>query len=1067
MQLENVDDIYPLSPAQQGMLFHDLLAPGSGVYCVQLSFGIRGRLDVAAFRRAWQSVLDRHAALRTAFVWEGLDQPLQIVRKQVELPWRCEHGTDGHAEETRPAEFLGDDRSAGFDLSRAPLMRVALLQTGDDEWRCLWTHHHLILDGWSVGLVLQDVLACYVAIAGGGTAAWRPARLYREYIAWLQRQDLGRADAFWRDELSGFASPTPLGIDRPDYRLGEDVPAHAEQQVVLNEAFTAKLQAFARQHQLTLNTLIAGAQAICLGRYCGQDDVLFGTTVAGRPTDLPGADGIVGMFINTLPLRVRLTGERSVVDWLRELQDRQSAMMPYAATPLVRIQAQTAVPAGRPLFESILVFENYPVDASLAHAPAGLSVGDVRGMEQTNYPLAVYAVPGSRLTLRIAHDRRRIDDEAARRMLGHLQTELQEFMRRPQDRLADLSLLEPGERARILQEFNDTYREPPPDLLVHHLFELQAGRTPEAIAAVCGEESCTYAELDARAEAIAARLRALGVSAEDRVGICLHRSIDMPAAVLGVLKAEAAYVPLDPSFPPQRLGLMIEDAAPRVIITQPELAETLPPNPAIRMLVGDAAGTTAATHEPRLGGDPARAAYVIFTSGSTGRPKGVVVEHRSVVNFLASMARRPGLGERDVLLAVTTLSFDIAGLEMLLPLAVGARVIIATTEEAADPEKLSELIKLRQATVMQATPATWRMLIESGWQGSATLRVLCGGEALSRELADDLVVRSRALWNMYGPTETTIWSSVEQMTGRNEPVSIGRPIANTSMYILDARLEPVPIGVTGELFIAGAGVARGYLNRPEMTAERFVPDPFSRWPGLRMYRTGDLARYRTDGSIECLGRVDHQVKIRGFRIELGEIESTMVQHAGVRQAVVIDREDAPGDKRLVAYWIGSDGGSVDESTLRRHLRERLPDYMVPSAFVRIKTTPLTPNGKLDRKALPAPDAGRRELAAGFVAPRDEQERRLAEIWSKLLGRSPIGAEDNFFELGGHSLLATRLISQIRESMGITLPLRSVFDAPTLCDLAERIRSAASGSVDASGGEAAPATIEAEVEEGRI
>jgi len=1066
MRLENVDDIYPLSPAQQGMLFHDLLAPGSGVYYVQLSFTIRGNLDIAAFRRAWQAVLDRHAVLRTAFAWEGLDQPLQIVRKQVELPWRFQQWTSGGAEcDSRIDESLRADRLAGFDLSRAPLMSVMLVQIADDEWRCVWSHHHLILDGWSAGLVLQDVLSCYVAMVAGREPTWRPCRAFREYIAWLQRQDLDRADTFWHDMLSGITAPTPLGIDRPIRTDAVNESHHGEQQLALDEAQTASLQTFARKHQVTLNTLVTGALAICLGRYTGQSEVLFGVTVAGRPTDLPGADAMVGMFINTLPLRVAVPGTRCVVDWLRDLQARQASMMPFAATPLVRIQGQAAIPAGRPLFESILVFENYPVDESLSHAPAGLSIDAPRGMEQTNYPLAIYAVPGPRLTLRVAHDRRRIDDAAAARMLRHLHRILKSFIADPQGRLADVAMLGESERHEILCGFNNTACEVPSNVVVHNLFEMQCERTPQAVAAICGDERCTYAELNARAEAIAGRLRALGIQSEDRVGICLHRSIDMLAAVLGVLKAGAAYVPLDPAFPSQRLAMMIEDAEPRAIVTQHELTEALPPCAASRLLVSDAAGCSHVAIDPyarKAGrtGDPARAAYVIFTSGSTGRPKGVVIEHRAVVNFLTSMARQPSLNASDTLIAVTTLSFDIAGLELLLPLSVGARVVIAAAEEAADPFRLQELLNLHGATVMQATPATWRMLLESGWPGREGLRVLCGGEPLGRDLADALLNRSAELWNLYGPTETTIWSSVQRIAVDDQPVSIGRPIANTSIYILDDSLEPVPIGVIGELYIAGSGVARGYLNRADLSAERFVPDPFCRTAGARMYRTGDLARHRSDGTIECLGRVDHQVKIRGFRIELGEIESAMQMHPSVRQAVVVDREDAPGDKRLVAYWIGADDEQIDVGELRRQLHERLPDYMIPAAFVRLDALPLTPNGKLDRRALPAPDTDRHELGESYIAPRDHEERTLAAIWSQLLSRSTIGAHDNFFELGGHSLLATRLVSKIREAMAVSLPLRTVFDAPTLASLAERIRAA-------SPTEGTSTAIAAEVEEGRI
>lgn len=1061
MQLDNVEDIYPLSPAQQGMMFHDLLAPGSGVYCVQLAFTLIGELNVDAFRRAWQVVLERHGALRAAFVHEGLDQPLQVVRRHVDLPWMqhdwrsltCQQAED------RYGQFLREDRARGFDLLQAPLMRVALLQTADDAWRCVWTHHHLVLDGWSVGLVLRDLLGAYTTLPAGRQPSLRACPPYRDYIAWLGRQDLAGADAFWRQALAGLSAPAPLGLAQPNDPPAADECSHAEYLCRLDESLTTRLQAFARQNQLTLSTLVAGAWALCLARYSDQQEVVFGLTVSGRPADLADVGDMVGMFINTLPLRVGVPDDQPVVDWLQDLQARQADLASYAFTPLVRIQQQSAVPAGQPFFESILVFENYPVDESLAQAPAGLRIENLRGMEQTNYPLSLYAMPGRQLSLRIGYDRRRIDPATAERVMDHLHTVLTEMIASPRATLAHMPILSHRQREQILRAFNDTLIDVPADLQIHQLFEAQVQRTPDAVAAVCQGQACTYAELNRRANRIARHLRSLGVGPEVLVGICLHRSTDMLAAVLGVLKAGGAYVPLDPAFPPQRLSMMIEDAAPKVILTQRELSGMLPASSAIVVAMDQPPAAGDGDDLP-ASGSGTNAAYVIFTSGSTGRPKGVVIEHRNVVNFLVSMARQPGLTDADVLVAVTTLSFDIAGLELFLPLTVGARVVVATAEQAADPMQLRQLLDDSGATVMQATPATWRMLLESGWTGRSGLRILCGGEALSRDLADRLLAAGDELWNLYGPTETTIWSSVHRIQPGQGPISIGRPIGNTRIYILDRRGEPVPIGVTGELFIAGAGVARGYLARPELTAERFPLDPFSKRPSDRIYRTGDLARYRDDGTIECLGRIDHQVKIRGYRIELGEIETLLSQHPAVRQAVVVDREDSSGGKVLVAYWLAADGQLAGNEELRQHLRSRLPEYMVPSAFVRLDALPLTPNGKIDRRALPGPDSGRQGISREYVAPRDEYEQALAEIWSRLLNRTPIGASDNFFELGGHSLLATRLVSQIRERLAVNLPIRAVFDRPTLAGLADCIRTSA--RVDT-----ASTAISQDVEEGQI
>jgi amino acid adenylation domain-containing protein len=961
--------------------------------------------------------------------------------------------------EDRYGQFLHEDRARGFDLLEAPLMRVALLKTADDAWRCVWTHHHLVLDGWSVGLVLRDLLGAYPALLAGRQPSFQACPPYRDYIAWLQRQDLAGADAFWRQTLGGLSAPTPLGLAQTGVPPSVVEHSHGERLLRLEESLTTRLQTFARQHQLTLSTLVAGAWALCLARYSDQQEVVFGLTVSGRPADLAGVGDMVGMFINTLPLRVAVPDDQPVVDWLRELQARQAEVTPYAFTPLVRIQQQSAVPAGQPLFESILVFENYPVDESLAQAPAGLRVENLRGMEQTNYPLSLYAMPGRQLTLRMGYDRRRIDPAVAEETMDHLHTALTGMIASPRARLADVPILSAAQRQRILQTFNDTAVDVPANLQIHQLFEAQVQRTPDAVAAVSQGQACTYTELNRRANCVARHLRSLGVGPEVLVGICLDRSTDMLSAVLGVLKAGGAYVPLDPAFPPQRLLMMVEDAAPRVILTQRDLSGTLPASTAVVVSM-DELPVDGDADDIAVAGNAVDVAYAIFTSGSTGRPKGVVVEHRNVVNFLVSMARRPGLNASDVLVAVTTLSFDIAGLELLLPLTVGACVVVATGEQAADPVQLRQLLDDSGATVMQATPATWRMLLESGWTGRSGLRMLCGGEALSRDLADRLLAAGDELWNLYGPTETTIWSSVHRIQPEQGPISIGKPIGNTRMYILDRRGEPVTMGATGELFIAGAGVARGYFARPDLTAERFPLDAFSNQPSNRMYRTGDLARYCGDGTIECLGRIDHQVKIRGFRIELGEIESALAQHPAVRQAVVIDRDDSPGEKRLVAYWLAADGQAAADEELRQYLRSRLPEYMVPSAFVRLDAFPLTPNGKIDRRALPSPDSGRQGTSHEYLAPRDEHEQSLAEIWSKLLNRTPIGANDNFFELGGHSLLATRLALQIRDRFAVNLPIRAVFDRPTLAGLADHVRT--SVRVDT-----ASIAISQDVEEGQI
>ena len=592
---------------------------------------------------------------------------------------------------------------------------------------------------------------------------------------------------------------------------------------------------------------------------------------------------------------------------------------------------------------------------------------------------------------------------------------------------------------------NQSFAEYPHDLCVHQLLQKQALQQPESIAVEFLGHSLTYAELEARSNQLAHSLRQRGIRAETLVGVCLERSLEMLVAVLGVLKAGGAYVPLDPAYPSDRIQYVLEDAHVKALLTQDSLLSSLPPTSAEVICLDPE--WRAFQHEdasPVVSEvTPANLAYVIYTSGSTGEPKGVQLEHRSVVNFLCSMRGQPGMTATDVLVAVTTLSFDIAGLELYLPLLVGGRLVLASREATVDGRLLRRLLEQSGATIMQATPTTWRVLLESGWEGDPKLKVLVGGEALSADLARQLALRCGSVWNMYGPTETTIWSSVYKVEGKDEKlVPIGKPIANTTFYILDADRQPVSEGAKGELYIGGEGLARGYFERDELTAEKFVPDPFSARSQARMYRTGDLARFLHDGNVEFLGRIDHQVKIRGFRIELGEIEAVLEQHSGVNQAVVIAREDTPGDKRLVAYFVAAVPGSVTSAELRLHSAKQLPDYMTPSAFVSMAKLPVTPNGKVDRKALPAPTGNDFKTEAEYVAPRDETERKLSQLWEEVLGVRPISVTANFFELGGRSILAARLFTKILRTFGKELPLSTLFRSPTVEQLAKELQPSA-------------------------
>jgi amino acid adenylation domain-containing protein len=1045
-----IEDIYPLSPMQQGMLFHSLYAPESGVYFEQLSYALHGPLDVSALKQAWQHVIARHAILRTVFVWEGRDKPLQVVRKQTRLPWE-DHDwrEDSSAHETLLAAFLQADRDRGFELSKAPPIRLSLLRLAEEVHQFVWSFHHLLLDGWSTQLVFQEVFAYYNAICQGQALHLPPSPRYSTYIEWLQAQDLQAAEAFWRQHLAGITAPTPLGLDHAPASRATDEVSYADQQIALPTGVTAALQRIARQQRLTLNTIIQGAWALLLSRYSGSHDVVFGATVAGRPADLDGVEQMVGLFINTLPLRVTVPRTGRVADWLAQLQATQLEARQYEYSPLVQIQGWSEIPRGVPLFESILVFENHSVDRGAQQAGRNLEVQHTSFFERTNYPLTVAVVPGSELLLELAYAEQRFDSTTIKRMLGHLHTLLERISADPFQPLATLSLLTAAEEQELLRTRNSTALDYPQMECFHTLFTAQCRRTPDHVAVVYEDRQLTYAELDTHTSQLAHHLQRLGVGPDVLVALCLERSIDLLVGLLAILKAGGAYVPLDPSYPAARLAFVLEDAQPAVLLTQQRCLAKLPPHQ-IPVLCIDTEWTTIAQHpaaSPVSAALPDHLAYVIYTSGSTGRPKGVQIHHRALVNFLYAMLQQPGLSQQDTLVSVTTVAFDIAALELLLPLLVGARVCLVSREVAADGDQLLDTLVSTGATILQATPATWRILLDSGLAGRdlGQLKLLCGGELLPRDLANQLQQCGSQLWNLYGPTETTIWSAAARIDVTDRAAPIGQPIANTQIYILDAMLQPVPVGVIGELYIGGVGVARGYLNRPELTAERFIPDPWS-GPGelgARLYKTGDLARYLPNpaGNIEIVGRIDHQVKIRGYRIELGEIETALLQHPAVRQAVVLAREDTPGIKRLVAYLVTEQGVDWSVPELRSFLQQKLPEYMLPAAFVVLDALPLMPNGKVDRHALLPPDQASRDSEAVSVAPRTLIEEVLAGIWAEVLDRERINIHDNFFALGGHSLLAAQIISRVRQSYKVSLPVRSLFESPTLAEFAHRIAMA--------------------------
>jgi surfactin family lipopeptide synthetase C len=900
MNMENVEDIYPLSPLQQGLLFHTLNAPDSGVYFQQYSCLLRGALDKAAFQEAWQYTLSQHPILRSAFLWEGLDEPLQVVRNQAtpdwqERDWQTLAATDQQEQLT---VYLKKDRRRGFEVAQAPLMRFALMRLEPELHRLVWSYHHLLSDGWSTLLIVKQVRATYESLRNRAQLQSSTARPYRDYISWLQQQDREEAAGFWRKRLAGFDAPTPLGLDRASAAYGRQ-NEYGQETIELPAAKTQILADFARTQRLTLNTLVQGAWAWVLSRCSGETDLVFGTTVSGRPVDLAGVEDMVGPFINTLPVRVQVDPQDQLVPWLEALQKQLVEMRQYEYSPLVDIQGFGDVPRGQPLFESIVVFENYPNNPNAKAADGQLELEQITYLEQSNYPLAILAVPGETLRLIAIFNGERFAADAIMRLLSHMATVLEQMAADPAQRLEQVPLLSAAQRHQILIEWNQTQTEPPAVSCWHQLFEDQARRSPDALAVACGRQELSYRQLNRRANRLAHRLRRLGVGPEVPVGLCAERSVDALVGVLGVLKSGGAYVPLDPSYPQERLDLVLDDAPIAVLVAQEKLEERVTAYSGPVVLLEEDLDET--DKNPPCLTEPDHLAYAIYTSGSTGRPRAVAVTH---ANLLASTWARTQYYPRPVrrFLLLSNFGFDSSVAGIFWTLCQGGALYIPDQKLYADVSHLANLIQGQRISHLLCVPSLYQYLLTQAPTDLAGLETaIVAGEPCPPALVEAhyKALPDTALFNEYGPTEATVWSTVFACTAKDNQaaVPIGRPVANTRVYVLGLDMEPVPVGVPGQLYIGGAGVARGYLNQPQLTRERFVADPFAADPlaagqdkTARLYRTGDWVRYRTDGNLEFIGRRDGQVKIRGHRVELGEIETALATHEAVGNVVVSQAE---------------------------------------------------------------------------------------------------------------------------------------------------------------------------------
>lgn len=1040
----SVEDIYPLSPMQQGMLFHAVSAPDEGAYFEQLTGRLGGEVRTEAFAAAWQSVLARHSGLRAAFHWENLAEPLQVVARSADCPvavldWRGVAGED-QAEELQA--WLAEDRRRGFDLHRAPLMRVALIRLGESAWQWVWSHHHLLLDGWSLPVVLGDFLAFYEAATGGTAPELPPARPYRDYIEWLQRQDRAAGERFWRAYLRGCESLTTLRLE-PGESAADAGSGYGDEDLRCPPGLAQELQAFAQTSGLTLNTLLQGAWALLLHRLSGDPEVVFGVTVSGRPPELSGAAARVGLFINTLPLRVSCDPSRRLVAWLREIQAMQAEMREYEYCRLVDIQGWSDAPRGQALFETLMVFENYPVDKQLRHARAGLEFGEVRFLEHANYPVTFVGLPRDPLTLKISHDRSRISPAQARDLLARVRGILEAMVRSPAAALGDLALVSEDERQRAVRAWNENERSGCGWQPAHGLFEQQVDGAPTAPALAVEGGVFTYAELESRANRLANFLRGRGVGPEKIVGLCLPRSPDLVVALLAVLKSGGAYLPLDPGYPRERLAMMLADPAVTLIVTN-EAARAALPEAVAPLVLLDAEAEAIAIASPERPGirpRPENLAYVIYTSGSTGRPKGVMVPHAGIQNLVLSQIEVFGVRSESRVYQFASPNFDASVSEVFMAFGAGAFLVLAPAGTAAGDDLLGRL-RAGRITHVTLPPSLLAALRPEELPDLQTLIV--AGEAGAREVFA-VWGEGRRIFNAYGPTECTVCASMEDCTGAPPVIAIGRAMAGAALYILDSAGQPVPPGVEGELYIGGAGVGRGYLGQPGLTAEVFVPDPFGRRPGARLYRTGDLGVYLPDGRVRYRGRRDHQVKIRGFRLELGEIESGLRTHPAVRDAHVQTDGESEGRRRLVAGVLADT--TVSAAELKAHLAARLPAHAVPADYVVVPEWPLTPNGKIDRRALLALARGASAGTSPSAGPQTEAGRVLAKIWAAVLGRGNVGAADNFFEIGGDSILSLQIVSRARDA-GYEISSRDLFELQTLERVAAAARRAPGNAIGA-------------------
>lgn len=1009
--------MYTLTPLQHGMLLHSDMATSDGMYVAQLSFTIQGEFHLPVFLQSWQEVINRHAILRTAFLWGENVEPRQLVFSGVSVPViqvDLRH-LSKEAQSTEIEEVKKRDRQRKFPLDEPPLMRFTFLQTDDDTFTCIWSYHHVLMDGWSLPIVLGEVFQYYEAFTHDENLHLPTPKPYRDYIAWLKRQDQTEAKAFWQEMLKGYDTPLTLRFDRKETKD----QGYQSITKILSKELTHLLNEMGKRHQLTISTLLQGAWGLLLGRTHHTKNILFGATSSGRPAELLGSENMVGLFINTIPVRVTLKSE-DVLTWLVDLQAKQVEAREYALPSLVDIQGWSEVPRGTNLFESIVVIENYPINQNTTDDTAPWRITEVDGSEETHYPITLVCTPGETTQLKIMYQTDRFARKTVEDILMRLELVLEQMVNAPEQRLDQISILSKAETKLMIDDWNST-SVVSESKMIHQWFEEQVKRTPHQIAVTWGSDTLTYKELNQQSNQLAHHLIASGITAEKMVAVLLPRSTELLIGLLAVLKAGGAYVPLDPKYPIDRITYMLEDSEADMVITTEQLSalvSTSTPKCCIDSL--DLHDMT--TDNPNIDAAVDQLAYVIYTSGSTGKPKGVMIEHHSVSMLLNWARKNYEAHEYSGVLASTSVCFDLSVFEMFFPLSCGGTVV--GVENVLYLTTVSSKVPI---TLINTVPTAASELIQMNAIPDSVKTINLAGEPLSSNLVDELYFLSNIekVYNLYGPSEDTTYSTCALMDRKSSKApSIGRPIDNTTVYVLDPQGQAVPVGVPGELYLGGEGLTRGYLNRPCLTAEKYLPHPFK--SGKRVYRTGDLAIFEQDGTLRYIGRVDHQVKIRGYRIELGEIEAALHASPDIEKAIVVAK-----DNRLIAYVISIDPTKDYQAYLKQHI----PDYMIPNQFVYLEEFPLTPNGKVDRSKLPEPI---RKNSAVHRLNASPTEEIVAGVWEQVLGIEHVKIDDNFFQLGGHSLLATQVISKLAEIWDKTIPLAYIFEFPTVRELASKI-----------------------------